>query len=153
MEPLTLAVPAQFLLHVNYDCSLKQMIAAGRYDSTSQHITARNFRLRNKGSRTFKASIFRFGSDIPAQVFDGLVRAAGWEPGKIEHLLALGGKYPDAQKREVITAPGSVTRVKGRCHLPSLDSNVHDRGKRFLFLRMYDGVLAGACGHLVVRPD
>ncbi|MEK7613242.1 MAG: hypothetical protein AAB449_03820 [Patescibacteria group bacterium] len=112
--------PEQLTLSVDYGRSLDQMIAAGNYDWKSDDITAEKFLVVVNGVEQFEARIFHFDSTMPSGVAVEAIKAAGFEPGKIEHLLSFGEKYPEEQRKYPIIALGSVAEVNGNRYVSYL---------------------------------
>ncbi len=76
------------------------------------------------------------------------MRSHGWEPGRIEHLLVFGGKYPDAQLKNPIVALGSVGKVGGDLYVPYL---YRCGSERNLCLGRFDGDWGAHYRFLAVR--
>lgn len=100
-----------FILTVNYDHSLKQMIEAGEYDWTDMDFVSSRFPIVGTGVRKFEANVFHFGCSVSSEMAVKAINILGWKPGKIEHLLAYGGKHPVDQLKFPIVAIGSVAEV------------------------------------------
>ena len=123
-----LATPAlmseQIVLSVDYGRSLDQMIAAGNYDWKNSDITAKRFPVVGNGIEQFEAKLFHFDRNTVSQDNVDAIKADDpanpWEPGKIEHLLAFGAKYPEEQRKYSVIALGSVARVGGGRDVPCL---------------------------------
>lgn len=145
---LGVALPEKIMLSVDYGRSLEVMIVAGNYDWKNNDITAKRFPLKSEGAEQFEAKIFHFDRNISSEQVVEQIKAAGWEPGKIEHLLAFGEKYPDEQRKYPIIALGSVAEVDGDRSVPYL--HVRDR-ERSLNLRWWGSGWSGHCRFLAVR--
>jgi len=126
---LGVALPEQLTLSVDYSRSLETMIAAGHYDWKNDDITAKRFPVVGKGVEQFEATLFHFNRNVSSeQAVEAIKKADGWEPGKIEHLLAFGEKYPEEQRKYPIIALGSVARVGGDRDVPCLSRRGAGRG-------------------------
>src|SRR3990167_10054902 len=149
-----LATPAlmseQIVLSVDYGRSLDQMIAAGNYDWKNSDITAKRFPVVGNGIEQFEAKLFHFDRNTVSQDNVDAIKADDpanpWEPGKIEHLLAFGAKYPEEQRKYPVIALGSVAEVDGGRRVPCLD---RDDAERDLYWWV-DG-WDGYCRFLAVR--
>jgi len=121
-------VPAGiFRLAVDYGKLLAEMIAAGRYDWKNSDITARRFPIEGKGVVEFEARYFH--PDYTISSDDAIATMnAGWEPAKIEHILALGATFPDEQRKFPIVGLGSVAEVDGSRVVPCLSKDGSRRG-------------------------
>ncbi len=118
---LGVALPESITLVVDYSRSLEQMIAAGHYDWKNDDITAKRFPLKGEGTEQFEAKVFHFNRSMSSEAAVEAIKAAGWEVGMIEHLLAFGEKYPGEQRKYPIIALGSVAKVLGHRNVPSLN--------------------------------
>ena len=145
---LGVAMPEQIVLSVDYGQSLEQMIAAGNYDWTNSDITAKRFSPKGEGTEQFEAKIFHFDRNISSEAAVEAIKVAGWEPGKIEHLLAFGAKYPEEQRKYPIIGLGSVAKVDGYRYVPDLDEGGRERD---LDLDWWDDVWSDGCRFLAVR--
>ena len=147
------AMPEQIVLSVDYSCSLEKMIAAGQYDWTNSDITAKRFPVQGVGIVQYEAKLFHFDRSTASQDNVDAIKADDpanpWEPGKIEHLLSFGEKYPEEQRKYPIVALGSVASVYGFRFVPCLGRSVAERGLR-LDWWYYDW--DGRCRFLAVRP-
>ena len=145
---LGVALPEQLMLSVDYSRSLEVMIAAGHFDWTNSDITAKRFPVVGKGVEQFEAKLFHFNRNVSSEQAVEAIKADGWEPAQIEHLLAFGEKYPEEQRKYPIIALGSVARVGGHRRVPCL----HRRGaERYLYLRWWDYGWFGYFRFLAVR--
>jgi len=151
--PAPAAMPEQLVLSVDYGRSLEQMIAAGQYDWTNSDITAKRFPVQGVGIVQYEAKLFHFDRSTASQDNVDAIKADDpanpWEPGKIEHLLSFGEKYPEEQRKYPIVALGSVASVYGFRFVPCLGRSVAERGLR-LDWWYYDW--DGRCRFLAVRP-
>ena len=121
----------QYRIIVDYNRSLSKMIKAGNYDWFNDNITAKNFPLKGKGKHELEAILFHFDRDIESEEAIAEMDKQGYRPGRIEELLALGGKYPNLQKEFPIVALGSVWRnPDGHRSVPFLHRNGSERNLR-----------------------
>lgn len=122
---------------VDYGQTLETMIAAGRYDWKNDNITVERFPIEGKGTVEFEAVLFHFDKDISSEDAKKQIEEAGYEVGKIEHVLSFGANYPEEQRKFPIVGLGSVGEVAGNRDVACLDRS--DFG-RDLDLRWLDGV-------------
>lgn len=97
----------RFPVEVDYTKSLADMVKAGGYDYVSESITAENFPIEGDGvveSELFM--VYDYGWQASRWVIEKMEKM-GLVPAKIEHLLALGAKYPDLQREYPIICLGS----------------------------------------------
>ena len=145
---LGVVIPESITLSVDYSHSLDQMIAAGNYDWTNSDITAKRFPVQGEGIERFEAKVFHFDRTMSSEAAVDAIKAAGFEPGKTEHLLAFGEKYPEEQRKYPIIALGSVALVDGHRCAPCLFR--HD-AERYLHLFWWDDDWRGYYRFLAVR--
>lgn len=124
---LNLAVIETFRLTINHNQSLSQMIVAGHYDGTNDSITAERFPITGEGIVEYEARYFHFDRNISSENAIKEMEEAGWQPAKIEHLLAHGAANPDEQQKHPIVALGSVAAVDGNRDVPCLDRSGSER--------------------------
>lgn len=137
-----------FRLMVDYGQSLEQMIDAGRYDYANNDITTKRFPIKGEGKVEFEGRYFHFNRTTSSKNAIAAMKEAGWEPANIEHLLVLGEKYPDEQRKFPIIGLGSVAKVHGYRPVPYLDRR---DSKRSLYLLWFVSAWNGYCRFLAVR--
>ncbi|MDE2071576.1 MAG: hypothetical protein KGI70_02490 [Patescibacteria group bacterium] len=145
---LGVALPESITFSVDYGRSLDQMVAAGNYDWKNDNITAKKFSVVGNGIEQFEVKVFHFDRTMSSEAAVEAIKAAGFEPGKIEHLLSFGEKYPEEQRKYPITALGSVARVGGYRHVPYLYR--YDAERRLGLFWWVNG-WNGRCRFLAVR--
>jgi hypothetical protein len=120
-----------FRLTVDYDQTLEQMIAAGRYDWKNSDITAKRFPIEGKGIVEFEGRYFHFNRDISSENAIKEIEAADpknpWSAAKIEHVLSHGKTFPEEQRNFPIIGLGSVAEVDGHRYVPGLYSGGSER--------------------------
>ena len=94
---------------ITMDCtrSLKEMIKAGRYDWTNSDIKDKNFPITEKGVFNTEAVLVHYNKVMKTEDILRDMESKGLVQGKIEHLLAVGEKYPNLQRDFPIVALGS----------------------------------------------
>jgi hypothetical protein len=117
-----------FFFEVDYAQSLEEMIAAGRYDWVNGSLNAKLFPVVGKGAVEFEAVLFHFGKGISSDAAKKQIEAAGYEVGKIEHILSFGANYPDEQRKFPIVGLGSVAEIGVDRLVPCLDRGGSKRG-------------------------
>lgn len=127
-------VPQAYTAIVNYSKTLKQMIAAGRYEYVDDDMTAENFPIDGQGQEEVEYKLVHFNRFVCThEVLDELKRR-GLRAAKLEELLAFGKKYPKIQLSFPIVGLGSVSLDYRFPEVPSL-SRVDD--ERDLSLEQY----------------
>ena len=76
------------------------------------------------------------------------MKETGYEPAKIEHLLAFGEEYSEEQRKFPVIGLGSVAGVGGDRGVPYLSRSGSERS---LDLSWFDGDWGGGCRFLAVR--
>ncbi|MBI5003768.1 hypothetical protein HZC00_01605 [Candidatus Kaiserbacteria bacterium] len=133
----------------DYDQPLTDMIAAGHYDWKNDDITAERFLVTGQGTVQLEWKLDHFDRKVSSEQAVRAIERDGWQPAKIEHLLAFGAKYPDEQCRYPIIGLGAPAQVFGYRGVPSLRGRVLSR---HLSLRWWDVDWFCFCRFLSVRP-
>ena len=137
---------------VDYAKNLPDMIAAGRYDWTSDDITPKRFPITGTGVVELETKVFHFNRSISSEDAVAAIKADDkanpWEPAPIEALLAYAAKHPDEQRQYPIIGLGSVVSVRGCRGVPYLSRRGAGRG---LGLGWWGGGWGGSCRFLAVR--
>ena len=145
---LDVVMPEQIVISVDYGQTLAQMIVAGHYDWENDDISGKNFSVQGKGVVQYEAKLFHFNRGISSEQVVKEIKAAGWEPGKIEHVLSFGAKFPEEQRKYPVIGLGSVARVRGGRRVPCLCRRGAGRG---LDLDWWDDGWGGGYRFLAVR--
>jgi hypothetical protein len=93
---------------IDYDLSLAEMIAVGKYEWTNSEITAERFPVKGKGQVNINFTVKHFARSISTETALKELDEQGLRPATIEELLAFGVKYPNEQRKYPIVALGSV---------------------------------------------
>ncbi|MCC6448308.1 MAG: hypothetical protein IT215_06450 [Chitinophagaceae bacterium] len=121
---------------VDYGMTLDEMIRAGKYAYANDNIDDRRFPVKGKGKVEVECKLFQFTNrNVSSEEAMRVIKEAGWEVAKAEHLLAFGVKYPEEQLKYPIIALGSVGKVDGDRDVASL---CKDGSKRRLDLYWFD---------------
>lgn len=144
-----------FKCMVNYDLSLREMIAAGNYNSVHKDISADNFHINGKGITETSFEIWGFNQYCSAYddlaPYDRSVRSAmlvsmccsGLRGANIAEGLAFGAAFPEKQRESPIFILGAVTEsgdrpfffLKGSRRFLDLHWDVWSFYVRFLMVR------------------
>lgn len=118
-----------FVFTVDYRQTLEQMIAAGHYDWTNDKINAKLFSIEGTGAVEFEAVLFPLDKGIPcsSDKIKRQIDEAGFEVGKIGHILSFGASYPEEQRKFPIVVLSSVW-IRGKRRIPCLDRGGSKRG-------------------------
>ena len=96
-----------FPLFIDYDQPLAAKIAAGKYDSVHEHISAENFPV-GSGEESVEAVIVRLGHIASEKEICAEIERQGLRPATMVELLAFGTRYPEIQREFPIAAFGTV---------------------------------------------
>ena len=144
------SVGSTYPVTVNYNLSLEEIIAAGRYDWKNGDITVKHFPMKGEGITDVDIRLVHFDRVMDSS--DEVIRKLDkmdLRPASIEELLAFGAKYPDVQRHFPIVALGSVWRLlDGGQGVPSLHGRGRERG---LGLGIFGGGWGGRCRFAAVR--
>jgi hypothetical protein len=135
-------------LPVNYDFSLPEMIAAGRYDWANSDITAKRFPTAETGTKEIVVEVAHFGCNMSSEDVVKELAKRGLRPANLAELLAYGAAYPEEQRKYPIVALGSVARVFGWRGVPYL---FEVGSERRLSLDWWGGGWGGRYRFLTVR--
>jgi len=135
LDKMVLRLSNVFHLTVDYDQTLEQMIAAGRYNWENSDITGERFPIKGRGKIEFWARYFHFNREISSENAVEKIKAEDptnpWAPAQAAHLLAFGATNPDEQRKYPIVGLGSVAKVHGNRYVPYLH---RDDARRYLGL-------------------
>ncbi len=138
-------------LVVDYRKTLKEMIAAGYYDSACQ-LTEDDCSFSGTGVVWFEWKLLDYGLSHYAHpsAFEQRTRVEekGFKPSQIEHLLALGAQYPHKQRERPIAALGSWVSVRGTICTPVLTGFGYGGHQPFRNLELFERSSLGAPGNL-----
>jgi len=117
---------------IDYDQSLADMVAAGKYDWINPDITAKHFPIKGKGTVETERVLVHLNRQATTKQVEEHLAAQDLEPARIEHLLAFGAANPELQREFPIIALGSSwVRPYGFRDVPFL---VRDGSERDLLL-------------------
>jgi len=136
---------------VDYNLSLAEMIKAGQYELINDDITGENFPIRGTGQQEVELMLVHLNRIVTTREVLEYLNSQGLEPAKIEHLLAFGAVYPDAQREFPIVALGSSFVADGGSrYYPYLRSDGHER-RLNLSWDDADDHWGGSCRFLALR--
>lgn len=108
---------------VDYERTIDQMIFAGDYNSCSDAINSRRFRLAGTGVKTFAVQLTRFNRGVLDDEIAERMHGLGLRHAAIEELLAFGEQHPGAQRELSIICLGSTTKIHGLHCVPCLEGS------------------------------
>lgn len=107
-DPNFTPAPVFYPIVVNYDLSLQEMIAAGRYGRIYQPDVINSIAPSgNQGIHEVELILVHFNQRLYSEEVLLLLKERGLRPATFEELLAFGATYPNEQKRFRIAALGS----------------------------------------------
>jgi hypothetical protein len=95
----------QFSAIVNYDQSLADDIAAGKYDKVLSNIE--NFPTEGSGQTSVNFTLVHFNCWISTTSAAASIDSQGLRQATLQELLAFGAKYPDEQRGRCIVELGT----------------------------------------------
>ena len=115
------SIVLQYLVTVNYDLSVKDAIAAGKYDWKNDDITTKNFPSKCTGVADMEIILVKFDDTMSSEDVIRELDKKGLRPAALPELLAFGEKYTDVQREFPVIALGSVRQHSdGNRLVPSL---------------------------------
>lgn len=127
LPPLKPQFPT-YKLTVNYDRTVADGIAAGKYDWANDNITQQNFPSKRSGMAEVNVQLVPFGRVMTTDEVTRELDKLDLRSAELPELLALGGKHPDLQKEGPIVALSSRWQDSyGHWFVPYLRR--HDAGR------------------------
>lgn len=140
-------------IKVEFDQTFDKMVAEGHYTWVSRDVAAEFFPRSARGMAECEARLFHFDQFGSSEEVVGRIREADqvrpWEPGKWEHVLAMGAQHPEEQTKSPIPGLGSVVTIGGRRGVLCLYGG---GTKRNIRVDPWEGDWALSFGFLAVRP-
>jgi hypothetical protein len=90
---------AALTIAVDFDTSLPNMIAAGKYDWVNPDITPDKFPVEGTGKKTFRTKLFDFGRSISSEDAVAAMKKETFTPATHVHALAFGAAFPEEQRK------------------------------------------------------
>ena len=106
---------------IDYTQSLREMIAAGKYDDVGPDITAQRFPLTGEGTVTTTVSLVHFAEPIGSAEASEELEKMCLRPAPLEHLLALHAQHPEVLGELELVALGSSWVQRTVRYIPCLD--------------------------------
>lgn len=100
--------PLELVIELKYGTTLDEMLAKAKFNHVSHLITPENFPVTPPGASHNKAKLFHFKQELYPEEAIRRMNKKGYEPAKIQHLIAFGIDFPEEQNRSNILALGSV---------------------------------------------
>jgi hypothetical protein len=125
-----------YVVTVDYDCSLEEMINAGKYDWVSDDITQEHFsHYQQQGIVEITLELIHFNRELSSIAVDRQFKELGFRSAILQELLSLGKNYPEIQRKFPIAALGSMWAIQdhrpsvpSRSSVPYLSGNGKSRG-------------------------
>jgi len=129
--------------------SVKEAIAAGKYDYVNDNINGKNFQAHESDfGDKYLVPVWFDVLATSGDVVREMEKSMNLRPATLMELLAFGEKYPDEQRKFPIIALGSSCVIDGRRSVPCL--NGHDFNRE-LGLGYWDGGWHACYRFLAVR--
>ena len=141
-------VDQTFEIVVDYDQTLEQMIAAGRYDWVNSDITATRFPVKGEGKKELIGQLIHFNRAMSSEEVKKELDTKGLRPATHEEALAFRAQRSEFQCDEfAVVAIGSFTKIHGSRNVMYIDAI---ELKRRLDLACLDSDWNGRCRFLAV---
>ena len=95
---------------VDYEQTLQQMIANGKYDYVNSDINQSNFPVSGNGKQEVVVELVHYGRDMETDDVLKDLESKGMRPAILPELLAFGATHTEKQREFPIVALGSVWR-------------------------------------------
>jgi hypothetical protein len=99
--------------------TIQEMISAGEYDSVNGNVV-KNFSFDPLAIGEWEFRLIDPQGNISSDKAKTLCEEGGWQAAALEHLLAFGAMFPNAQKENPVIALVSVCQLGGVRHVPVL---------------------------------
>ena len=99
-----------YIVTVDYDQTVEQLIKTGKYDWFNYDLTSLNFPSNEKGVAEVLVYLVNFNRGISSEDAVKELDRQGLRPATLKELLALGVAQPDLQRNKPIVALGSEWR-------------------------------------------
>ena len=109
-----------FLITVDGNRTVEQMVEVGHYPICDPLISSRNFRDRPHRSGVFEAYIIKLGCNISSRDAIVEIDMMGFRPADLWELLAFGGQHSAIQELFRVVALGSAWRESVGYYVPTL---------------------------------
>jgi len=131
-----LAFPS-YIVSVNYDLMVEQLVEAGKYDGANDNITGQHFPLNKRGKEQVEIFLMPIRETLDTKIVIANIIAFNLGRPNVKQGLSLGVHYPDLQLEgpiAILCEPWR--RPHGFVFVPYLD---RDGGDRNLNLAWFEG--------------
>lgn len=146
--PTVQSIGPTYPVTVNYDLSLAEMIAAGKYDWKNDDITAKHFPMKGEDTKEVVTELVHFNQYMESGDVLRDLDKRSLRPATIEDLLSFGAKYSELQRQFPIVALGSIWQHLDYRYVPFLWSFSDER---YLSLGWFEGRWGDDSRFLAVR--
>jgi hypothetical protein len=101
------------VIAVDFGMSLRDMIAAGKYDWINPDIAAKHFPFEGTGKKAFRTKLFHFDRYISSDEVADAMKIENFTPATHIHGIAFGATFPEEQCKYPIACIGSSAEVHG----------------------------------------
>ena len=116
------------IISVDFEQSLEDMIAAGRYDRINPYITPKRFRVEGTGTKFFRTRLFHFDRYVSSEMVVAAMQKGTFAPATLVHGLAYAAIFPYRQRTFPIACLGSSARWNGDRDVVCLGGDAAARG-------------------------
>ncbi len=104
------AIAQTFPVTVDYNLTIEEMVAAGKYDWSNSAISSKHFPSGGKGTSQVQIELVHFNRTMESDEVLRELDKQGLRPATLPELLAFGATYPEKQREFPVVALGSVWR-------------------------------------------
>lgn len=152
--PVSLFAKGKMPMVIDYNLSLREMIALGKYDHVDPVIKETNFPVLNKDENKERliyltGKLFSFREPLSSEEIILKMQAQSFIPANLPELLYLGKIFPNLQMAFSIIALASTWKSSGDTYSPGLFKCMNNG--RGLKVFSYTGVWPSSCRFLGVQ--
>jgi hypothetical protein len=134
---------------VDYDLSLKEMLALGHYSYVDKKINPAFFPSSNKGKKEIFVELVHFDCLMLSGEVIGCLKKMTLRPATITELLAFGAINPNERRFSPVLALSSTALVSGERQIPCLKAGFSGRA---LCLLCWSDLWRNHCRFLAIHP-
>jgi len=99
-------VTSELTVSVDHTRTVEEMMSAGGYNDYSRNITSQNFPHQREGIEAVTLKLIRFDRVMTTRELEQVLPSFG-DPSDMDDMLALGAKFPDRQRQDLLVFLGA----------------------------------------------
>ncbi|MFH1426857.1 MAG: hypothetical protein ABIG66_05530 [Candidatus Kerfeldbacteria bacterium] len=96
------------MLNIDFGATLIELLDAGEYELVVPDVNEQNFPLNGEGTQMMQLEVVGVSHEVDTKTLLELLRSAGYQLARAEHILTLGAKFKELQTKHPIVALGSI---------------------------------------------